>query len=56
MTAIDRLVIREMLSEGLIEYANAYPHFVCVKKIIKPTPEFYRILANDLHKLKRKRK
>ncbi len=52
---IDKVVIRELISEGLIEYANAYPHFVCVKKIFKPTKLFYQVLAEDLHKLKGKK-
>jgi len=53
---IDKVVTRELYEQGLIKYANNYPHFVCVRKIFDPTKQFYQALAEDLHKQRRKDK
>jgi len=43
-----------LLEQGIIKYTYDYPHYICVKKIFDPTIEFYRLLAEDLAKLKKK--
>ena len=52
MTDIDKLVIREMYEQQLINFTWDRKRYY----IRKPTKLFYQTLCEDLHKLKRKRK
>lgn len=61
MTLLDKLVIRELISEGLVfPFDKYFIHLsdvieFSISEVAKPTKSFYITLAEDLHNLKRKK-
>jgi len=54
MTDVDRLVIRELVSQGLC-WQTTYAHWKCGWCIkLEPLKLFYQVMAEDLAKLKKK--